>query len=215
MNKFLLTGCATLILGMSSAFAADSSARATNDWSGLYGGGFVGYAFSGDDTVAVKGFGDVGDLSLSGIYGGVDLGFNHRIDNIVLGLEADIAFSGISDEDTNSGFKSENDLSYVGTLRARAGFVADQALFYATGGMAFTNSDYSVTNNVNVDIDDSLSRVGYAVGAGVEYAIDGAWSMKAEYMYMNFGADRASDGLASTKVTPDFHSVRLGLNYKF
>ncbi len=216
MKKFLLASCATMMVGVGSAFAADVSAPAMHDWTGLYAGVFGGYAFSGDDAVGVTGFGpNLNDLSLNGIYGGVDLGYNHQIDNIVLGIEGDIAFADISDSDSGNGFSSKDDLNYVGTLRGRAGFAIDNALIYATGGVAFTSSDYRVTDGALVDIKDSFSRAGYVLGGGVEYAFDDQWSMKAEYLYMNFGHKWLSDGVAETKATPDFHSVRLGLNYSF
>ena len=109
---------------------------------------------------------------------------------------------------------SSDDLSYIGTLRGRAGFAADQALLYVTGGVAFTHSDYSVIG-AGANIDDSFSRIGYVVGGGIEYAMDDAWSMKAEYLYVNFGKEKLSDGVVATQATPNFHSVRIGLNYAF
>ena len=214
MKNILLASCAMVVAGMGSAYAADVSAPMSHDWSGLYAGVVAGYAFGGDDIVGVNpGIGDVGDLSLNGIFGGVDLGYNHQMDNIVLGIEGDISWSDVSDSDTTA-YVSSDDLSYIGTLRGRAGFAADQALLYVTGGVAFTHSDYSVIG-AGANIDDSFSRIGYVVGGGIEYAMDDAWSMKAEYLYMNFGKEKLSDGVVATQATPNFHSVRIGLNYAF
>ena len=36
-------------------------------------------------------------------------------------------------------------------------------------------------------------------------------SVKGEYLYANFGRFN----VGGTKATPDFHSVRLGINFKF
>ena len=73
------------------------------------------------------------------------------------------------------------------------------------------------------------SRVaaGWTVGAGTEYAMSRNFSIKAEYMYVNLGGDsvnvvttQANGGNALTSFTANydraqFHTVRVGLNYRF
>ena len=67
---------------------------------------------------------------------------------------------------------------------------------------------------------------GYALGAGAEWAFDPAWTLRAEYLYVNLGSQKISAQVldsfgvdagfsASTVATPDFQTFRLGVNWKF
>jgi outer membrane immunogenic protein len=217
MKKILIAACAFTALSVGSANAADIIEEAVYDWSGLYAGLNAGFAFGGDDQVGLyPAIGDIGDLSLSGMFGGLGVGYNHQVDQIVLGIEADIQLSGISDDDENGDFEMSNDVNYFGTLRARAGMAFDRTLLYGTGGLAFASFDYKVQNAViGLDIDEDYSKLGFVVGGGIEHAIDDDWSVKAEYLYANFGKEGLDDLGQTTKATPDFHSVRVGVNFKF
>lgn len=219
MKKTLLAASALLALSVTSAKAADPVVDAMYDWTGLYAGLNAGYAFGGDDSVGVyPASGHIGELSLAGFFGGVQAGYNHQMDNIVLGIEGDIQMSGIDDKfsDTGEDVFGSDDVNYFGTLRARAGFAADQTLIYATGGLAFASFDYYAEDQgVPFEVKDSFSKIGWVIGGGVEQAIDDSWSVKVEYLYANFGKETLSDGANHTEATPDFHSVRLGVNFKF
>ncbi len=216
MKRILIAAAALMAVQASTARAADVIDEAMYDWTGLYAGLNAGYAFGGNDKVGVNpGFGQVGDLELSGVFGGAQLGYNWQIDQIVLGVEGDIQLSGISDDDDSGRFDMSNENAFFGTLRGRAGFAFDRALIYATGGLAFGSFDYEVENGAGVDLQDDFTATGYAVGAGVEYAFDESWSMKLEYLYANFGEHDINNGGVQTVATPDFHSVRLGVNWRF
>lgn len=208
-------------------------------WTGLYGGVNIGYAFGGSDNVGIHqnpgGYdGRYGKLGMSGIFGGGQVGGNMQFGNFVFGLEADIQAADIDDKASGSNaFRStaaKSSVDWYGTLRPRLGVAFDRTLVYATGGLAFGGVDYrAATINAAGDyasFKKGTTRTGYTVGGGVEYALDSAWSVKAEYQYVNFGkynvsgseydAGGASTGRTlSTKATPDFHSVRLGFNYRF
>jgi outer membrane immunogenic protein len=59
------------------------------------------------------------------------------------------------------------------------------------------------------------TRLGWALGGGLEYAFRPDWSLKIEYMYMDFGTDTSGnfdgDGFSHDN---DLHSVKVGLNYR-
>ena len=69
----------------------------------------------------------------------------------------------------------------------------------------------------------SNTVTGYVLGGGLEYKFNPAWSLKAEYQYLDFGKHDVpiSSGAApstiqadGSKLTDDaFHTVRIGLNY--
>lgn len=215
MKRILIAAAAVFALQASTAQAADVIEEAMFDWTGLYAGLNAGYAFGGDDKVGVNpGFGQVGDLELSGFFGGGQLGYNWQYESFVFGVEGDIQLSGISDDDDNGRFDISNDNTFFGTLRGRAGFAFDRALIYATGGLAFADFDYEV-EGPGVDLNDDFTAMGYALGGGVEYAFDESWSMKLEYLYANFGEEDIDNGGFRTVASPDFHTVRLGVNFRF
>ena len=77
-------------------------------------------------------------------------------------------------------------------------------------------------------IHDRQTMVGYAVGAGVEYGLGYGWSIKSEYIYINFKSkDFFGQGtgaisccaiptfVSPTKVSLYDHTFKWGLNYKF
>ena len=140
-----------------------------------------------------------------------------------------------------------------GTFRGRLGFAMDRTLLYVTGGLAWgdnsnntTVTDYrlqtvatQLASYAGVKSDTFLSNgnngtsVGFAVGAGLEYALSQNWSVKAEYLYVSLdggGSQRLREGagtdfctgtpgcigtLTSNNRRDSFSTARIGLNYKF
>ncbi len=63
---------------------------------------------------------------------------------------------------------------------------------------------------------DSQTRLGGAIGVGVERKFDKNWSGKLEYLYLDFGTATYFSGTASqTEVRLRDHIVRVGINYAF
>ncbi len=195
-----------------------------NTWTGFYAGVNGGYAF---DAQARH-----GGILDNGGFGGGQLGYNWQGgfglgSHLVLGVEADIQGAGI-DNSANSqlvslttGASSPDlhniSIDYFGTVRGRIGYAWEQTLFYFTGGFAYGN-----VNNSFLDLapgghsykTDHLQS-GYVLGGGVEYKLNPAWSLKAEYQYIDLSHDNATDGLGGYVVTKDteLHTVRGGINY--
>ncbi len=146
------------------------------NWTGIYVGAHVGYGW-GDDV--------------DGFLGGLQIGYNWQLSpNIVFGIEADI--TGTDMNGTPAGFPFHID--YTGTLRGRLGYAFDRTMIYGTGGLA-----YARVGSLGIHDSDT----GYAIGAGVEWAVSNAWSMKAEYMYHDI-----ANGF-------EFSTIKVGLNYRF
>lgn len=216
-----------------AAFAADLAPTPTEpvppvvaplSWAGFYAGVNAGYAFAGDDRVGVHVdgtyLGDLGTRHQSGFLAGAQVGYNYQIDNFVLGLETDFQGAAIKDSVTGTvagvAGRGNAKTNWYGTLRPRLGYAFDSTLVYATGGLAYGQVDYKMTYD-GVSVHDSATRVGWVVGAGIEQALTDHLSAKIEYQYVNLGSYRINnaDGSLGTKPTNDFHSVRVGLNYKF
>ena len=102
-------------------------------------------------------------------------------------------------------------------------------LLYLTGGAAFggvkDSLSYSDWSDHSADALKSGAKMGYVLGGGVEYAITRNWTAKLEYQYIDFGDETLSrnesrfggpsEYVISSKIRTAFHTVRLGVNYKF
>lgn len=62
----------------------------------------------------------------------------------------------------------------------------------------------------------SQTRIGFAIGAGLEKKFGQNWSAKAEYLYLDFGTQTFFGGTGlDTSVRLRDHIVRVGINYAF
>ena len=105
-------------------------------------------------------------------------------------------------------------------------------MIYATGGLAVGNEKF--TQNItllNGGAETALfstTRTGWTVGGGVEYALHRNWSVKGEYLYVDYGTVNATGnntlGFGALPPGPFFTAssvhlttniVRVGLNYQF
>jgi len=199
-------------------------------WAGLYIGANVGYGWSAnDDQLALSGDSPTG-LSPAGAFGGGQIGYNWQFGHLVVGAEADIQGADISDtvHDLNFLDNFHSRLDWFGTVRGRLGYAFDRTLVYATAGFAYGG----IRNGVNGPLLAGSpykfdgTATGYAVGAGVEYKFNPAWSIKGEYQYINLGTNDPTNpagapysfvggGGFATVRDDEFHTLRLGLNYKF
>ncbi|MFB9948290.1 outer membrane protein [Rhizobium puerariae] len=189
-------------------------------WTGFYLGANVGGGFAGDDSVGMHSgdahLGDFGSVDVSGFAGGGQIGYNFQFDNNwVIGLEADFQGADISDSVSEGGIRTSSKIDWYGTVRPRVGYALDRTLIYGTGGLAYGHIDYKASVGGVKAIDDDKTKVGWVLGAGVEHAFTDHLTAKVEYQYVNFDHFNAGDSALWTKATPDFHSIRVGLNYKF
>jgi outer membrane immunogenic protein len=200
-------------------------------------------------TVATGG----ASANVNGWLGGIQAGHNWQSNTFVYGLEGDIQVTGqtgsVTPCDTagcpvgTGAATASYKLPWFGTLRGRLGFTpASRWLVYVTGGLAVAGVNESLSGGVigaglgSVVASNNTTRAGFVIGGGVESALTNEWSVKLEYLYMDFG----STGLAgvgapittatfngprietitvatptaalSTKITDNV--VRLGLNYR-
>jgi len=203
-------------------------------WHGPYLGGHVGWA-SVDSDLAFRApgapVGSAFDSSLSGdgFAGGAQVGFNHQIGMLVLGVEADITFPQSTDSVTfapapgvSAEFQEEAD--FIGTVRGRVGAAVDNAFLYFTGGYAWGQFDRTIILNPSFptsSFDDTSTSSGYALGGGGELSLGtvmGApMSAKVEYLYMDFGETTVATPTAgfvatTTQFDTDIQQIRAGLN---
>jgi outer membrane immunogenic protein len=192
------------------------------------------------NTTPFFGPGNGGSLDIAGGFGGIQLGYNFQNGRWVFGIEADLQGADISDQSAGltpylaggtATFTSEHQVGWFGTLRPRLGYSWDRTLVYATGGFAWGQVKHSMrwTDGFGFEARDTTSsaEVGYAVGAGIEHAFNCCWSVKLEYQYIDLGSQHyvapelfGPGGAATafaihTDTDTDFHTVRVGLNWKW
>jgi outer membrane immunogenic protein len=169
-------------------------------WTGFYlglnGGG--GWGHSAWDRTG--GF----DLS-GGVIGGT-AGFNWQTGQMVLGV------TGTTVTGCATGCTTRND--WLGTVRGRAGYAFDRFLPYVTGGVAFGDINASTPGFAGA----SQTNLGWTLGAGMEVAILGNWSAKAEYLHVDLGSFNCGLSCGPTftdNVSLREELVRGGVNYRF
>ncbi len=195
-------------------------ARATSPFAGPYVGGSIGYAFNGNDQVGESlndvYIADFGTLGNEGFFGGVHAGYRHVYNRFVFGAEVGADLSDIGSSVTVDGVQSTMSFDHLLTAKGQLGYLAAPNLMvYGTAGVAHADINYSIIG-MGSGLTSNDSRTGYLVGGGVEYLMTEDWSVRGEYTYTNFGKYHPSDEAGySTAATPDFHAVRLGVNFNF
>jgi outer membrane immunogenic protein len=195
----------------------------------------------------IPGLNALGSPSLSAtsaIVGG-KAGYNQQWGSFVAGIEGDISWLHFNKTAATAGspfltfpigtaaFSTSVSTNWLATIRPRLGYAVDKALFYATGGVAIGDVKYSNTylgfSPLGFGIESeaasvSQMRVGWTVGAGIDYAITPHWVVSGEYLHVDLGSVSTS-GLVttggsptatfnvSTKLRSDIG--RLGVAYKF
>jgi outer membrane immunogenic protein len=147
---------------------------------------------------------------------GGTVGYNWQFGTWVLGIEGDIDWADIKGSKGTAlcpgGCSTEN--TWLGTARGRLGYAFDRWMPYITGGAAFGD----VTANNPGFPGASNTQVGWAAGAGVEFAIAGNWTAKVEYLHYDLGSFNCGvscNGFASDNVKFNADAVRGGINFRF
>jgi outer membrane immunogenic protein len=155
--------------------------------------------------------------STSGVVGGIGAGCDYQAESFFWGFEADLNGSNLSETtqasyrragpmDPTTVYaaphteKTNFELPWFITLRGRLGKTVDRFLIYATGGLAYGQIKSSTAVNFDTTPvvphflsglshqgSSSENRLGWTVGAGVEWSANRNWSIKAEYLYVDFG----------------------------
>ena len=198
-----------------------------------------------DPQFAAIGTAGTGTLSDRGFTGGAQAGLNTQTGSAIFGLEIDVqsfklaaSRSVTTANPTVAGdfitVGASFDSNWLFTARSRLGLaVVPDVLLYGTIGLAVT--ELSVRNSLSSTLslgqgadNDSGKRVGWTIGGGAEWTLNRNWSVRAEYLYLDFGkvtanalindpnnpAHTGTNNLATT-VDLTAQVVRAGVNYKF
>jgi outer membrane immunogenic protein len=215
--------------------------------------GFLPYfcnPVGGQANAAAVNAAGTGSMSGSAFAGGGQVGYNVQHRNLVFGVELDVEAFNLRLSRQASGTYPLNFLSgmagrtftvassvntdWLFTARVRAGWAFDTVLVYATVGVAATElrASHAFTDNVAPPFfgagiwSASATKTGLAAGVGAEWAAWRKWTVKVEYLYLNFGSVSASGlifnrvplGYAqgiSTSADLTAHIARAGINFHF
>jgi outer membrane immunogenic protein len=206
-----------------TAFGADIARRAPVasqpvaygvNWTGFYVGAHIGGAWTegGDnfwDPVTAAWW-NTDDSS--GFIGGGQIGFNYQIGQWVLGVEGDISWTDLGNDNRDLANYYSRSTDWFATVTGRLGYAWDNWLLYVKGGGAWADGNDYYWNRPLWQGDGS--RSGWAVGAGLEWAWTPNWSVKLEYNYLDFGSDH--DAWFNTwDHDYQIHAVKVGINYRF
>lgn len=195
--------------------------EAPYNWSGLYGGGFIGGAHSvwTIDFFRNNNHGHAEEGS-DGFAGGLWVGHNWQVNRWVYGVEADLGWTNASQH--NQVFDNDNTDSSIGmfgSIRGRAGYTVDRVLFFGTAGIAWANIDQNIQKGRNAGeqvVWENQTPTGYVIGGGIEYAFDNRWIGRAEYLYSNYGDVTLINRDGNRAVFEnDMSLLRVGLSHKF
>ena len=196
-------------LGADVPFPAAEPARAPiiydpngpyTNWAGAYLGVNGGYGFGSQWTIGLLG------TSVFDTDGFLFGGAADPISAVMLGVEADVDWSGLSGSAANCAVNTSGAVaarqtksSLLKAARAWAGYALDRTLIYMIGGAAIA--------------------LGLAAGAGLEYAFAGNWSAKVEYLFIDLPANACSSvancgTAAGSSVAFIESAVRGGFNYR-
>lgn len=145
-----------------------------------------------------------GRLEGSGALGGVAGGYAVQFDHLVVGAEGDLSFGGLDARRLGGRYEVEA----FGAIRARIGYAFDRFVAFGTAGVAFASAEFARAGERDREI-----QVGWTVGGGIEVAITGALSARAEYLYVDL--DRSGLEAGGVGLGASGGLARLGLNYRF
>ncbi len=192
-----------------AASLSPAAAQSQTTWRGLYGGVFLGDAWTPSDSTASSLPSSLADVALpSGPTVGSQLGFNLQSGFLVYGLEGEMSLPDLEDLPWCSGGGdncSDSPHQFEGSLRARGGVVFDRVLFYGTAGYAFSN----LPRHPDLAFDHStVFRDGWTAGAGIEFALSDSIRTSVEYRRTFYNND-SGGGLPD----PESNTVMLRLNF--
>ena len=222
-------------------YAAGSSGY---NWSGLYAGGHLGYAWGSSNwTATTPGAPKVsGSFSLAqpidtfnetgSFFTGLQAGYNYMLPNrVLIGGEVDASFpsfqnlaglsiggaTNLTSPTLGAETFSETVLA-SGTVRSRIGYAPGGWLLYATGGFAWTYDQLTLTQlSTGTTESPFLWRLGWAAGAGVEAPVASHWTARLEYLFTDYGRSGTTFFAGAQRFNSDFsvQEIRAGVNYQF
>ena len=240
MKRGVLNGLAISALliatPLSTAYATPPVPMAVPDWSGFYVGLVGGYAWgTGKFTGTGTGAGQNNNVTMPGGTIGGRIGYDGVVDNrFVIGAVADLSWADLNGQtcvarfacDPSADAFATGKMTWLSTIRARAGAIYGDTLFYATGGLALAGLEGGITHLTRPSdptLTASNTHTGWVVGVGVDYRLMRNVTVGVEYLYVALGNKHYdfSNSLPGAPIvlgadgTVTASIVRASLSYRF
>ena len=206
---------------VTGANAADYSVSDASkmDWTGFYAGIFGSYG-AGTVTGVTLGTSDASSVKGAGI--GAALGYDYDMNGVIIGGEADLQYTTMSDSAPCTLSPTQtcaSRVNWMGSVRGRVGVALDTLLVYGTAGLALADITTTVSPPTGGTTGSYQSTYfGWVAGAGAELAITDSLTGKLEYNYSSYGSQNTTAGsfVSIATITPSpIHTIKFGLNYRF
>jgi outer membrane immunogenic protein len=145
---------------------------------------------------------------------------------IVLGLQGQFSGSTIastSQDQFNAPWTLQNQIDWYASVTGRVGIAVDRFLPYIRGGVAWDHNKIEIENSGFTLGTPSMTRTGWTIGGGLEWAFVPNWSVFFETDYYDFSGQNvglpgnAGSGngpfIINTKQTMETFTV--GINWRF
>jgi outer membrane immunogenic protein len=177
-----------------------TSRRDARHWSGFYIGLHGGGMWGNFDATMIN-------FNSTRFFWGGQAGHNWQYRNLVVGLEADLSAPVGTDSKTIGDTSISGQLKYLGSVRARFGYlVTPDLLLFATGGPGFGRGEIKAPS-----IDLSAVHFGGVAGGGIEYMLGRNLTARVEAMKYWLGG--ATYLIVPATVNPTV--ARVAVNLKF
>ena len=192
----------TVILISLAVLSGIVDAKSKEDWTGVYGGLNTGVIFN-DASINSNNLGLTmpdgtcnTSSNFSSFFSGFQLGYTRQFTSkVVLGLEADYTYAFNKqgrafcvcdvNEEVSDQFAITN--QQQGSLRGRIGYALGEHLLpFVMVGKNLANVSINYRNEDGDYYSKNTSTLGWLVGAGLEWHVTQAWSIRAEYSYIAY-----------------------------
>jgi outer membrane immunogenic protein len=209
-------------------------------WTGCYVGGHVGGKAGRTDAITfganiagvAPGTRVADPIFVSGALAGAQVGCQYQFaGGWLIGIEGDGSWVNADGQTNdippfNTAFRDQVTEHWLATARGKLGYAWDKWMVYATGGGAWAGVEKKVWNGTFVIAGAGPAAIqqntlsGWTVGFGAEYALGYGWSIKGEYLYIDFSESTYFFGtnavtLGEERVRLRQSVARFGMNYKF
>jgi outer membrane immunogenic protein len=243
MRRSATAGLLSIAVFSGVASAADLPARSYTkapvmaapvyDWAGFYIGLNGGGASSHECLTIFSDAGapvfpnSEGCHSATGTLAGGQIGYRWQLTNWVFGIEAQGDWADLTGSNGSLTaiipYTNQTKIGAIGLFTGQVGYAWNNVLWYAKGGAAVTANQYksffTATNIVFNQANET--RLGGAVGTGIEFGFAPNWSVAVEYDHLYMGNNSVTFPMSAIAVTRgdnisqdvDMGTVRV--NYRF
>ncbi|THD42400.1 MAG: porin family protein [Bradyrhizobium sp.] len=220
---------ASAILSVAPALAAGPSSgvappASVVNWTGCYVGANAGFGWAPESWLYGYYAGtdyneNYGAHTTSGGVIGGQVGCDYQMGMWVVGAKADLDAADMTGSHNHDGYGQSTKLDWIATATGRAGYAIGPALLYVDGGVAWDRGAYMMALS-GENYSDTITRTGFDIGLGAEYALTKNISLNLSYDYLGFGKHDVwwlYEGTEpwSFHVNQNVNLARAGLNLRF